>query len=131
MCGGRLLVHADRPSFPVVYTEDMGTIPGTHFRKYCENQSKGCHFTQHYGFFSNDKTNGVIYDKDYLRLPYFMSTNMTVFQLTLLQCLTAEMLIGQVSYKQKSDIYNYRHGYETKLRKSAPGRLPNTVERYV
>ena len=107
MCGGRLLVRADRASFPVVYTEDMGTIPGTHFRKYCENQSKGCHFTQHYGFCSNDETNAVVYDKECFKLPYFMSTNMTVFQITLLQYFTAELLIGQVSYKQKADIYNY------------------------
>ena len=123
---GRLLVRADRPSFPVAYTEDMGTIPGTHFRKYCENQSKGCHFTQHYGFCSNDETNAVVYDKECFKLPYFMSTYMTVFQITLLQYFTAELLIGQVSYKQKEDIYNYRHGYESKLRKGFPGRLPSS-----
>ena len=49
-CAGKLLVHGDRPSFPVVYNKDVGTIIGTHFRKYCENQNKGCHFVQHYGF---------------------------------------------------------------------------------
>ena len=133
MCGGRLFVRADRPSFPVVYTEDMGTIPGTHFRKYCENQSKGCHFTQHYGFCSDDETNAVVYDKECFKLPYFMLTNMTVFQITSLQFFTAELLIDQVSYKQKADIYNYQHGYESKLRKNLSGRSPSSqlLEKYV
>ena len=64
-CAGKLLVRGDRPSFPTVYNEDIGTILGIHFRKYCENQSKGCHFVQHYGFYTTDGIDGVIYDADY------------------------------------------------------------------
>lgn len=30
-CQGDLIVRSDRPSFLVLYTDDMGTIPGTHF----------------------------------------------------------------------------------------------------
>ena len=88
-CGGKLLVRGDRPSFPVVYSEDIGTVSGTHFRKYCENQSKGCHFVQHYGFYSDEDSEGVVYDSDYVKLPFFMSTNMTAFQMKLLQRFTA------------------------------------------
>ena len=127
-CAGKLLVRGDRPSFPTVYNEDIGTILGTHFRKYCENQSKGCHFVQHYGFYTTDGIDGVIYDADYYTLPYFMSTSMTVFQITILKCFTAQMLVGQLSYKQKAEIYNYCHGYESKLKKSIPGRLPRPTE---
>jgi hypothetical protein len=32
----------------------------------------------------------------------------------LLKRFSAELLIGQVSYNQRSDIYNYVHGYESK-----------------
>jgi len=127
-CAGKLHVHGDRPSFPMVYNEDTGTVQGTHFRKYCENQSKGCHFVQHYGFYSTDGIDGIIYDDDYYTLPYFMSTSMTVFQGTILKHLTAQLLIGQISYKQKAEIYNYSHGYESHLKKRVPGRLPRSVE---
>ena len=46
LCGGNLLVRADRPSFPTIYSDDIGTANGTHFRKYCQNGWKGCSFTQ-------------------------------------------------------------------------------------
>jgi len=127
-CGGKLLVRGDRPSFPVIYSEDLGTTSGTHFRKYCENQSKGCHFVQHYGFYIQKDNDGVVYDDDYFKLPFFMSSNMTAFQMKMLQCLTAEILIGQLSYKQKTDIYNLCHGYDSHLKKSVPCRLPTLTE---
>lgn len=50
ICGGHLLVREDRPSFPTIYSEEMGTVSGTHFRKFCSNHWKGCSFTQHYGY---------------------------------------------------------------------------------
>ena len=59
-CGGTLLVRKDRPSFPVIYSEDHGTINGTHFRKYCQNTSIGCSFTQHYGFHSIGREGEII-----------------------------------------------------------------------
>ncbi len=43
----------------------------------------------------------------------FMSTNMTVFETKMLQSLNAEILLGQLTYRQKSDIYNYCHGYDS------------------
>jgi len=131
-CGGKLLVRGDRPSFPVVYNEDIGTVPGTHFRKYCENQSKGCHFVQHYGFYTTDEEDtddiDVVYNDDYLKLPFFMSTNKTAFQIKMLQRFTAEILVGQLSYKQKTDTYNLFHGYDSKVKKTVPCRLPTLTE---
>jgi len=32
--------------------------------------------------------------------------------------LTAEMLLGQISNRQRSDIYNYVHGYDTTKKQS-------------
>lgn len=72
-CGGDLLVRADRPSFLTGYTTSLGTIPFTHFRKYCSKAKKGCSFTQHYGFHSFGED--TEYDKDWFALPYFVATH--------------------------------------------------------
>ena len=117
VCGGKLLVRADRPSFPIIYSNDLGTVEGTHFRKYCQNNWKGFSFTQHYGFHSNGSDVEAVYDRDCFDLPYFLSSHMTVFQTKLLHHPTAEMLLGQVSYRQKSEIYNYIHGYDSSVKK--------------
>jgi len=53
----------------------------------------------------------LYYDDDWSTLPYFISTQKTAFSVTLLQNYDAELLIGQVSYKQRANIYNYNHGY--------------------
>jgi hypothetical protein len=39
-CGGRLLVRQDRPSRVVLYTESMGTVPASHYHKYCQNHRR-------------------------------------------------------------------------------------------
>jgi hypothetical protein len=43
----------------------------------------------------------------------FMSTRETAFEMALLHQLDAEVLIGQLSYKQRSEIYNVKHGYDS------------------
>lgn len=128
LCGGNLLVRADRPSFPVVYSDDIGTANGTHFRKYCQNSWKGCSFTQFYGFHTDGSDSEVIYDDNYHQLPYFLSTHMTAFQTKLLTNLTAEILLGQVSYRQRADIYNYVHGCDKK-RKDSVKAVPSDLEK--
>ena len=44
-------------------------------------------------------------------LPYFLSTRETAVEMSLLQQLDAETLIGQLSYKQRAELYNYKYGY--------------------
>ncbi len=39
-CGGELLVRQDRSSRVILYTEDMGTVPATHYHKYCHIQRR-------------------------------------------------------------------------------------------
>ena len=57
----------------------------------------------------------VVYDEDWADLPYFISTQKkNTFETNLLKQFSAELLIGQVSYNQRCDIYNYVHGYEDK-----------------
>jgi len=114
LCGGNLLVRADRPTYMTLYTDDIGTVPATLFRKYCSNSPKGCTFTQHYGFhyFNHHDTSKAVADSNWSELPYFVSTSKSGFAMAFLERFDAELLLGQVSYKQKSDIYNYYHKYE-------------------
>lgn len=123
-CGGKLLVRSDRPSSMSLYTDNMGTVPATHYRKYCQNYCKGCTFTQHYSYHSTSDDDGavLVYDSNWADLPYFVSTSKTAFSTAFLERFDAEILIGQVSYKQKSDIHNY-YKYETVTKQS---RYPAT-----
>ena len=111
-CGGKLLLRADRPSIMTLYTDDMGTLNGTHFRKYCQNGRKNCHYTQHYGFHTYGDSGDMTFDSDWDKLPYFVSTSKTAFSLQFLKKFEAELLLGQVSYLQKCSIYNYFNNYE-------------------
>jgi len=122
LCGGNLLIRHDRPSFPVVYSEDLGSIAGTHFRKYCSNSTKGCSFVQHYGCYTIGNVSTLQYDENCLDLPYFLSSSMTVFATELLTRLSAEILLGQMSYKQKADVFNYCHGYDIAIKKETSYR---------
>ena len=47
-----------------------------------------------------------------MTLPYFLSTQETGFELSMLKKFDAELLIGQLSYKQKADIYNLTKGFD-------------------
>ena len=95
----------------MMYTSELGTLSATHFRKYCQNSRKGCQYVQYYGF--HTVQGGVqAYDSDWSDLPYFVSTHKTAFETKILVTFNGELLIGQISYKQRSDIYNYIHFYE-------------------
>ena len=74
----------------------------------------------------------IEYDSSSLDLPYFLSSNMIAFQTSMLNHLTAEMLIGHMSYQQKADTYNYIHGYDHGMvkSKSAPSSS-DFISRYV
>ena len=61
----------------------------------------------------------IIYDEDFHTLLYFMSTRETAFEMAMLKQLDAEILIGQLSYKQRSKIYVV-HGYD-KAKKKVSG----------
>ena len=113
-CGGKLSVRSDRPSSITLYTDDMGTVSATQFRKYCQNNRKGCSFTQHYSYHSTSDNydTEVVYDVNWAALPYFLSSNKTGFSMKFMERFDAEILLGQLSYKQKADIYNYYFKYE-------------------
>ena len=109
-CGGKLLLRGDRPSRLSLYTESLGTVPATHYHKYCHNYRKGCNVVQFYGY-HRDRDHRLRYDH-WMRLPYFLSSQETGFELEMLRKFDVELLIGQISYQQKADIYNISNGYD-------------------
>ena len=115
-CGGKLLLRSDRPSRMTLYTDSMGTVPGTHYHKYCSNYRKGCKLTQFYGY-HKIADGGKHYSEDSLSLPFFLSSQETGFEMDMLKHFDVELLIGQLSYKQKADIYNVSNGYDTTKKK--------------
>lgn len=110
-CNNDLLVRSDRPSHITVYTETYGTVVGTHFRKFCKNFRKGCSYTQHYGYYTDGSQSATYYDKDWNTNQYFLSTSETAFEMTFLSKYDGELLLGQISYSQKADIFNHQNGY--------------------
>lgn len=109
-CGTALLLRSDRPSPLSLYTE-MGTVPAYHYHKYCPNRKTNCKTVYYYGFNSTPK--GIYYSEKWNYLKYMISSQETAFELNFLRKFDAELLIGQVSYSQKADIYNYQNGYDS------------------
>lgn len=117
LCGSGLLIKADRPSKVTVYSDHFGTVDSTHYRKVCKKFHTGCPFVQHYGYYSSGGDD-IHYNEDFQSLTYFLSTRETAFEMSLLQQLDVEILIGQLSYKQRSEIYNVKHGYDNAKKKT-------------
>ena len=109
-CQSQLYLRPDRSVTTTIYDHQLGTIPGQHYTKYC--RQLGCHYNQHYGYHTNEESGNVVYDFDCFKLPYFMSSRETAFSFEILKHFDLDCLIGQVSYKQAADIYNYYQHYE-------------------
>ena len=108
-CASSLYIRADRPSTVTVYDDALGTLPGTHYTKYCRRG--GCSFQQHYGYYTIGDSSEVTYDQEWSVQEYFLATRETAISMDMLHRLDKELLIGQLSYKQRADIYNDVHGY--------------------
>ena len=106
-CGSTLYTRSDRSSRVTIYSDTLGTVPATHYTKYCRKQ--GCSYQQHCGFSTQGNSSVISYDPDWRSLPYFMSSRETAFAVDMLQRLDVEVLLGQISYKQRADIYNEVH----------------------
>ena len=109
MCESKLHIRSDRPSTITIYSDTLGTLPGTHYTKYCRR--KGCSFQQHYGYYTVGQSSEIRYDKDWETQEYFLATRETAISINMLRRFDKEVLIGQLSYKQRADIYNDVHGY--------------------
>ena len=109
-CGGNLILRGDRPSRLSLYTDTFGTVPALHYHKYCSNYRNKCNFVQYYGYYHSGDI--VMYNDNWMEHRYFLSSQETGFKMVLLKRFDVELLIGQVSYKQKADIYNLVNCYD-------------------
>lgn len=109
LCGSKLNMRVDRPSRVTLYDDHLGAFQATHFTKYCRKQ--GCSHQQYYGFSTNGDSSEVTYDPDWQSLPYFLSSQETGFAVDMLRRLDSEILLGQISYKQRAAIFNDIHWY--------------------
>ena len=73
---------------------------------------------QYYGYHTIGDSREVFYDNGWESLPYFISSQLTAFSTRFLASSDADLLIGQVSYKQKADMYNYIHQYNMNKQES-------------
>ena len=106
LCGSNLQIRKDRHA-PIDFK--YGTVPAAHFMKFCPRRT--CSFTQYYGYYSvHDK---VTFNTDWNSLEYFLSSRDTGFSLEILRRADANTLIGQLSFRQQANIYNYTNGYQT------------------
>lgn len=114
LCESKLTVRKDRPSTVIVYDDNIGTVPGSHFHKLCTNRSCGC--TQYYGYYtaraSASSSCEVYFNADWEVLPYFVSSRETAFSMSALKRFDSGILLGQLSFKQCADIYNHLHHHD-------------------
>ncbi len=132
VCDGNLLIRHDRASRVTVYTETVGTVVGTHYHKFCQNFRKGCSFRQFYGYSSEGNQAIAFYDANWAEHKFFISSSETAFELALLRNFDAELLLGQLSYSQKAEIYNDIHRYPVPPKKCSTldkDELPTPPER--
>ena len=117
VCGDKLLLKA-RESVRkiVVYDDKHGTYIGCHYIKFCRKPT--CKFRQYYGKYSPDGIE-IFYDDDWMENKFFLSTQQTAFTTSFLKSFDAELLIGQLSYNQKANIYNAIYGYNRGLKKTS------------
>ena len=98
-----------------LYDDQHGTLAATHYVKYCRNST--CSLQQYYGFYTEGLVE-VRY-KEWSSLPFFMTSRETAFTMEMMKRLDKEILIGQLSYKQRADLYSYIH------------EVKNAEERYI
>ena len=116
VCGNQLLLKArDSVRKIVIYDYVHGTYIGCHYIKFCRNFN--CKFRQYYGRHTTDGVE-LYYDQDWMDNDFFLPTQQTAFPMRLLRNFDSELLIGQISYNQKANIYNTIHGYNGRLMKT-------------
>ena len=108
LCAANLKLRRDQPAPVVVYNDTMGSVPGSHFHRYCTNRSCGC--TQYYGYYIQQE--GInLHHKWFLPTtgkPYHTLSHLVkLFSMMLLKRFHSEILLGQLSFMQCTNIYNH------------------------
>lgn len=111
----KLLLKATECQKDCVYDDKHGTYIGCHYIKFCRKPI--CKFRQYYGILPDGIE--IFYDDDWMGNKFFLSTKQTAFTTTFLKSFDVELLIGQLSYNQKANIYNAIYGYNRGLKKTS------------
>ena len=53
---------------------------------------------------------------------------MTAFATSFMEQFDADLLLGQIAYKQKADIYNYYHKYEQMEKNQTMRHAPSSID---
>ena len=105
-CGGNLLLRRDRPSKTTIYTVHFRVINIANIAQIIDEDATLCNIMD---------TIQKIHQSCILivigMVTYFISSQGTALELQLLTRFDFELLIGQVSCKQNTEIYNATHGY--------------------
>ena len=110
LCGSKLMLWKDWPSPVVIYDNNMCMIPGSHFHKYCTNPA--CGLTQYNRYYTTGGLSSKdIFDLEWESLPYFVSSRESVFSMDVRRQFNTEIILGQLSFKQCADVYNFGHKY--------------------
>ena len=126
-CGGRLLLRRDHPTRVTLYTEVLDlyqpiiTISFAKIKARSAKQThtqvamvtikflsvcmyvcvyRGCNVTQFYGYSKEGEKQGIIYDTDWKAHTYFLSSQETGFEMSMLRKFDVELLIGNISFIQ-------------------------------
>lgn len=110
LCKSKLFIRNDRSVQATLYDPTFGSMPAIHYTRYC--RKKGCSLQQHYGYYTKGDSSEITYNDDALSLSYFMCSRESAFSMEILKKFDSECLIGQISYKQCTEIFNNYHGYE-------------------
>ncbi|KXJ06830.1 uncharacterized protein LOC114576501 [Exaiptasia diaphana] len=126
-CGSQLRVknRAKQVAKVVIYDEQKGTFLASHYTKFCTKES--CKFRQYYGKYTLTGDD-MYFDPDWMQNRYFLSTSETAFDMDLLKNFDHQLLIGQISYQQKSRIYNATNGYDANQKKKKKKAVPDLKE---
>ena len=82
-CGSRLYLRSDRPSTVTIYDDNLGTLPGTHYTKYCRRRN--CSVQEHYGYCTHGDCGAMIYNSEWSSLPYFLSSREAAIAMEILR----------------------------------------------
>ena len=103
-CTKKLVVEKQGKSF-TLFTISEGVQIGKRFIKRCPS----CHISEHYGYYTINyainKTR-MLDLKQFSTNKYLMSTEESVFSMSMLQLYEWELLIGCLPFQTKSNIYN-------------------------
>ena len=103
-CGCALFVD-EKPHVVVVYHAHLGTYLGSRVTKMCRK----CKIYEHYGYWTENKER--FYDKSFLELEFFLSSEETAFQVALLKQCASLLIVGAVPFSTFSEAYNRQFDY--------------------